>query len=1740
MKHFYLFLMTLFIGSFGFAQTTVTYEFSSGAVTGLNEPSPGITVDPNIGFGSFKNSGTSNPALISGQLRLYQNGTKGGSIIIYANNGATITNVTVYASSRTGDAGYTVDGGSATNLSGGSTYTMSSISANTEVEFYQRESGSGNRIYVDSFEVTYTMPVTCTAPTTQASLYNTTALGTTTATLNWTPGNGDEVLVLVKEGSAVDTDPESGTAYTGNTTFTSGDQIGTGNYAIYSGSTTSSVGVTGLNPNTTYHVAVYEYNTIDTCYELTELTGDFTTADITKVQFTSTSASVAESAGTYDLVIEIANEDIAATTFDVVLTSGDATDIDSYTTQSETFPGSSTTDVTVTITVTDDAIIETDEVFTFEIQSVAGGNSAIVGTNNAFDLTITNNDFPTTVEFISSSDSVSEGVGTYDLEFTIANESATVTSFEVALIGGDGDAADINSYTTQTVTFPSGTSANQTATLTITDDMIFEGDETLIFEIQNVSGGNSATIGTESTFTLTMTDNDTPPPCNSIFADDFSGDLSDWSNTGDWTINSGELKHDLSGTSGSSYIYTDLGVQDYSSTDYEWGFCVSNGNWDPSSGNKFAFTLFSDASNLLSTPTGYAVGVNQTDTSDDLKLYSVNNGVYTQIVASTFDWSQNEDVCIRVTRSASGAWELFYNDNGAGETSAGTTTNTTYTSGNYLGTTFDFSSTRAGLLYIDDVNVCKVEVVSLNDTDTEVYEPTSQVEAATITAANSTPSGTAFDALGFEVEDLGTADVLPTNITTMRFVPGPNNTADWTDHIQGVTLLDGNLDTYTPTTIITDTEIILTFGSPIEVAGGTTLEFLLGLYLNTTAIEDDSVIQLQIDGTSSGFDADLSGSDFADPFLLGDVVGNNMTIDVDATELSFTAAPSDVFINDTMSPSVEVSYVDANGNIDTDYTGTEFDISLTTDGSFDASAVIVAEATNGVATFNSLIFDTLGIGLKLTATDDSTFIAGTFDSTTFNVNPIPINGWQITAENTAFVIDFDTTVTEVNNGAFDASGFTPSPTSGQLDSDAWAATGMSDGSLNFGDTQTSGDYANGTSIGNETGGGFYAFNTVIGNSTLGFQATGSDFTPGTITLRAQNQTGTTVTVADLAYLIYVNNNEGRSTTLDFSYSTDDSSYSDIAALDYSSDTSADGSGWVSSSKSTNITGLSIADGEYLYLRWSSADSGGSGSRDEFALDDISLNFNPIASTTYTYTEIDGWLPSDPNGVATASDDIVITTGDATISSNTSINTVTVNPGASLTIDVVATLTVTDNFTLESVSNSYSSLILDGTITGTVNYSRHINTTASTSGNDLISAPLTGQTFTSFVDANSNIVSNNDNSLYLFGPFEKPTNEYITYGSSETATLDPAIGYRAASTDDGNFIFTGTVNKTDKATPIVSSGTGNTEWNLIGNPYPSYITLSEFLAQNGSLFTIERSGVYGYDGDASTGWTIWNQAYSDFNSGALIAPGQGFLVTSKAAGGTVNFTTGMRSSGDTDDFIEDERSSTVINISQLKLQITNSTKMFNTDFYFNDTATLGLNPGYDSGLLGSVDDFALYSHLVEENTGLALGIQTLNNTNLITEVVIPLGVNANQGEQLTFSIAESTLAGSVNVYLEDDIANTSTLLTTGDYILTPNTNLSGTGRFFLRFTEEALSTVENSFNNLNIYTSKATKEIVVNGQLIENTICNIYDIQGRLVSRTQLNHTTLENRINISTVSTGIYIVKLQSNNFEKTQKLIIE
>jgi hypothetical protein len=133
----------------------------------------------------------------------------------------------------------------------------------------------------------------------------------------------------------------------------------------------------------------------------------------------------------------------------------------------------------------------------------------INGSGDGFDVTqlVVTGSNDTVVEFATTEYQVNEGGAQQLLSVSITNPSATAaTTVDVVLLSGD--AADVGGFTTETLTFPAGSSAVQTATIPITDDTDVEGNETLEFQLQNISGGTNATIGPENVAELDIIDNE--------------------------------------------------------------------------------------------------------------------------------------------------------------------------------------------------------------------------------------------------------------------------------------------------------------------------------------------------------------------------------------------------------------------------------------------------------------------------------------------------------------------------------------------------------------------------------------------------------------------------------------------------------------------------------------------------------------------------------------------------------------------------------------------------------------------------------------------------------------------------------------------------------------------------------------------------------------------------------------------------------------------------------------------------------------------------------------------------------------------------------------------------------------------------------------------------------------------------------------------------------------------------------
>ena len=195
-----------------------------------------------------------------------------------------------------------------------------------------------------------------------------------------------------------------------------------------------------------------------------------------------------------------------------------------------------------------------------------------------------------------------------------------------------------------------------------------------------------------------------------------------------------------------------------------------------------------------------------------------------------------------------------------------------------------------------------------------------------------------------------------------------------------------------------------------------------------------------------------------------------------------------------------------------------------------------------------------------------------------------------------------------NFTGFTGSGFTANPGAGQLDSDFFRVTGLSDGKGTFGGDHTAGDFARGSSDGGVSTGGIYVFDVsngaAVSDTALGVQQTGLDLTPGDISLRLMNQSSSVINLLEIQFDIYELNNEGRSSSLSFEYAVgDESSYNPLLFFTSSGAENSSAS-WLKTVQSVSLTSLNWAPMEALFLRWSLDDAGGSGSRDELAIDNI--------------------------------------------------------------------------------------------------------------------------------------------------------------------------------------------------------------------------------------------------------------------------------------------------------------------------------------------------------------------------------------------------------------------------------------------------------------------------------------------------------------------------------------------------------
>lgn len=580
---------------------------------------------------------------------------------------------------------------------------------------------------------------------------------------------------------------------------------------------------------------------------------------------------------------------------------------------------------------------------------------------------------------------------------------------------------------------------------------------------------------------------------------------------------------------------------------------------------------------------------------------------------------------------------------------------------------------------------------------------------------------------------------------------------------------------------------------------------------------------------------------------------------------------------------------------------------------------------------------------------------------------------------------------------------------------------------------------------------------------------------------------------------------------------------------------------------SGLTGTSVV----FAFRYTSSGTG-AGSTSIWRVDNISIAI-PVTWQGDDPTTPNDWSIAanwDTNSVPTSTDNVVIPdVPNALIITNStaaSCNDLSLNANSSLTINTEGSLTVggtlTNNGSIVMQSSSSSSAALIATSisgSGTYKYQKYV---AGSTTNDLITAPFSGETFSNLVGNNSGVLVQNTSPTteYLFGPFDNDTGEYLTYDSTTNAStvLSAGQGYRAGTTSGATLEFTGTFQTTDQ-TVAINVGEHETygKWNLVGNPFPSYLDLDGFLDDNNTgVLENVNTAVYAYDGDDSNGGSNWTIYSLNETSNVKIAPGQAFFVASSdGVGNNLVFNTSRQTVTGGDDFLQ-RQTQTLDSFFKLKLQSNNS--LTHTDFYFNSNAGEGLDIGYDVGTYANLaSSFSLYSKLASgEYSETNFAIQAISN-DLSETVVIPLGVHTSAGENHSISIEDVSILESINVYLKDYETGTLTLLNNGAYSFSTDNTLEGISRFELRLTNTTLGIESDELvtNFKAVYQNDAV--ILVGDFMLEDKV-EIYDIMGRLTQ----SHTISGNHfieITKDELATGVYLAKINREGNSKTIKFII-
>ncbi|WP_395633033.1 hypothetical protein [Flavobacterium sp.] len=346
-------------------------------------------------------------------------------------------------------------------------------------------------------------------------------------------------------------------------------------------------------------------------------------------------------------------------------------------------------------------------------------------------------------------------------------------------------------------------------------------------------------------------------------------------------------------------------------------------------------------------------------------------------------------------------------------------------------------------------------------------------------------------------------------------------------------------------------------------------------------------------------------------------------------------------------------------------------------------------------------------------------------------------------------------------------------------------------------------------------------------------------------------------------------------------------------------------------------------------------------------------------------------------------------------------------------------------------------------------------------------------------------------------------------------------------------FTGVPNTGDIAITISKSSGANYGYNAVGNPYPSPISIADFLNDNSNIinstlwFWRKTNGVSG-----SAYITFSNGTYSSGpENNYNIQPGQGFFVKAHN-NGFLQFKNTQRI-GTNGRFFRYNVQTNNVDAGRYWLNLFNNDILVgNLAIAYKDGATNDFDVDFDGEYIND-SQMALTSYISGKELAVQHRATPFSNTD-----VVPLSFKTDLAGTFTIGFNGSDgVLSSQDIYLEDLLLGQSIAIKTTPYTFVSEAG-NFTDRFRITYVNNALGTNNAVFNaNQVIVYKDELNDLVVNSGNVIMTCIKVFDVRGRLVQKL-INVNATEANISCGSANEMLLIQVTSQDNISVIKKIV--